>query len=531
MSLIYRAIWEDDPDGIHDRGRASFTWWVTKHHPAIDDFTDGLDVTIGGVTATIRMGAGDQGSIQRCTLHVDDGVERFTTTLTTMAPLTAAPTVATPNTPAPTPGPGSVWVERERVSHRAFASFQVQAPALSTHLIANGVRPQRGPVALSVTHRPLHAEDVPAFTKLLGDPRRDVPIVVIAASPSLDAIALREPAKRTAQMLAGSAAVVLIGPAGRVNLAEILGRDLAVEPGGVRLYLPGVSPSEPNPSRHRAIAPTRVAQDPMAVAQLTVQMLAPATTARRAPADYPGLRRLLDTDVEAMAADHARLTSRVDDLEHRLAVAEDHNLELLADLEDAESRVNLLQGALARTITTGTGFARDEPDTAPPDVDGLRAAARAARRHLTGIVLPDEACRDLDELDQLIEAGAWGRTSWRGLLALDAFALDRDFQPGFWEWCRASRSPFGWPATQKKLAMSESETVMSNSVLKAKRILPIDVAVDPTGRIEMQSHLKIAEGGNHQIPRIYFYDDRHGPTHKVHIGFFGPHRHMPNTLM
>ncbi|MGD0409808.1 MAG: hypothetical protein ABSB34_12580 [Candidatus Limnocylindrales bacterium] len=39
----------------------------------------------------------------------------------------------------------------------------------------------------------------------------------------------------------------------------------------------------------------------------------------------------------------------------------------------------------------------------------------------------------------------------------------------------------------------------------------------------------MAEGGGAQIPRIYFLDDTKGVTGKVHMGFFGPHRFVPNA--
>ena len=141
-----------------------------------------------------------------------------------------------------------------------------------------------------------------------------------------------------------------------------------------------------------------------------------------------------------------------------------------------------------------------------------------------------EAWGEREELYGAIKSGVWGRAVWWVLRALDAFAQDRDFAPGFWEWCQADRSAFGWPATPKKLAMSESETVMSSDRLRRMRVFPVDTAVAADGRIEMQAHLKVVEGGNHQIPRIYFHDDRKGVTGKVHIGFFGPHRHVKNTL-
>jgi hypothetical protein len=59
-------------------------------------------------------------------------------------------------------------------------------------------------------------------------------------------------------------------------------------------------------------------------------------------------------------------------------------------------------------------------------------------------------------------------------------------------------------------------------------MLPVSRHIDPCGRKEMVAHLKIAQGGGPLAPRIYFYDDKAGPTGKVHVGFIGPHENMPN---
>lgn len=146
------------------------------------------------------------------------------------------------------------------------------------------------------------------------------------------------------------------------------------------------------------------------------------------------------------------------------------------------------------------------------------------------VVIHDDAVRELDGVNTAPQATAWGRTVWRGLRALAAFAEDRSagFQGNFYDWCR-SGAPHGWPATVKKVSLSESATVQNGSKLSAARLLPVSTEVDPSDRITMWSHLKIATGCGDLAPRVHFYDDTSGPTQKVHIGFIGPHYLMRNT--
>lgn len=100
-------------------------------------------------------------------------------------------------------------------------------------------------------------------------------------------------------------------------------------------------------------------------------------------------------------------------------------------------------------------------------------------------------------------------------------------QGGFWEWC-ARGGPVCWPATTKKLSMTESETVQNAAKLRASRVFAVDPEVNGSGHIQMLAHLKVSEGGGNLAPRIYFHDDTNGVTKKVHVGFVGPHRLVPN---
>lgn len=517
MSLVYRAIWRDDAEGIHQRSLDAFEWWTGKHSTGERQFTPDVTEQIDGTTTLVRFGQGPPGSIQRCSLHVDNGTDRTTTTLIT---------TATPD------GEASVWVDLERVSHLAFAAYRVQAPALSTRLIAHGVHPRRGPIALSTEPRYLKPDTIDAFVALLASGDRDLPIVVFTPGPHLDAAGLRDAALHAARVLAGTAAVYLIGEGGRARLGTLLGPDLAIEPGGVRVYLPRLSPDEPDPWRHRALAPEQVLDSPRGVAHLLLGVLSPATAARRAPAEYQTLRDLLLTGSNAAPEVGRHRLDRLHDLEEQLEASEQRIVDLLVDREDAEARINDLQSKLVRVLVQGPPATTTTDATTlglPTDVESCRDAVRTAAARLGGISVPPEACQELDEIDARLEGRTWGRMAWRAFLALHAFALDTEFKPGFWEWCVAARTPLAWPASPKKLAMDESESILADPVLRGHRILPVDRRVDPSGRVLMVSHIKIGGGGGSQLPRIYFLDDRHGPTGKVHVGFFGPHHLMPTS--
>ncbi len=168
----------------------------------------------------------------------------------------------------------------------------------------------------------------------------------------------------------------------------------------------------------------------------------------------------------------------------------------------------------------------DESDAVLARVRTTAEAVGLARDGLSRVVIPDSAVEHIGDLDAAPEAAAWGRATWRALRALDAYAADAQTSAGFRDWCERSGSPLAWPPGNKRLAMTESETV--RNALLPERTFEIDPQVDPSGHIVMLAHCKIGGGGT-LVPRIYFHDDTKGRTGRVHVGFIGPHREMPNA--
>jgi hypothetical protein len=185
---------------------------------------------------------------------------------------------------------------------------------------------------------------------------------------------------------------------------------------------------------------------------------------------------------------------------------------------------------VARAQAEAAQAARDEsgaPDDAIDAIDSPSDAVRVARAHLCHVVIPDSATEHIDEIDHTPSHTAWGRATWRALRALEAYAHAGNGHGGFWEWCENSGHPFAWPATTRNLAMYESESVLNE--YRGDRVFKVDTAVDPSGEIEMLAHCKIAESGGRLTPRLYFHDDVHGTTGRIHVGFIGGHAHVRTT--
>jgi hypothetical protein len=175
-------------------------------------------------------------------------------------------------------------------------------------------------------------------------------------------------------------------------------------------------------------------------------------------------------------------------------------------------------------VGVGRGDGHGLADFDAGEIESMRQAVELARTCLSDhLSIHEDAFETVDECDAAINSRAWAVATWRALRALHDYAQAGG--GGFWRWCEQGG---GWPATPKKLAMKESETVTANPRLRRMRLLLIDPAVGIGESVVMEAHMKISEGGGPIAPRIYFYDDTAGRTGKVHVGFIGPHRYMEN---
>lgn len=251
-------------------------------------------------------------------------------------------------------------------------------------------------------------------------------------------------------------------------------------------------------------------------------------------------RQLSDTEQQR---DHARDQHSLqqtahdresEELNERLTTLANDREQLQRELDEANEERHKLQLKLETydsLIADGRAERAEPVDYDAPPAATIAGVIEVAREQCDHVAIPASALREIDALDADEKAADWARELWKGLRALNAYASESGhFQGGFWEWCEHSNSEHNvWPATEKKLAMTESETVQSNAKLRRTRRFFVDRKVEQSGYRVMFAHLKIAEGGGQHIPRLYFEDDTKGRTEKVHIGFIGPHRLTPNT--
>lgn len=222
------------------------------------------------------------------------------------------------------------------------------------------------------------------------------------------------------------------------------------------------------------------------------------------------------------------------ELDSRLKTLESDHKQLQRELEEAKTekhKAELKLGTYSALIAQGDVQSKPPVDYEAPPAATLSGVIEVAREQCELVEIHQAAPREIDALEADEGADVWARELWKGLRALNAYAGESEhFSGGFWEWCEHSNHQDNvWPASEKKLAMSESDTVRNNARLNKARNFNIDRKVEPRGYIHMYAHLKIVEGGGQHIPRLYFHDDTGGRSGKIHIGFIGPHRLVPNT--
>lgn len=419
-----------------------------------------------------------------------------------------------------------VWVDNTLESETVSAPVSVGRPRVVDALLGVGDRPRLGASALLSEAQEISAEGVAVLDELLQNPERALPVVVVTCPWTGFDDHLRYRAGNLARRLTGLATVVMLDPGAQDALKAALPERLGVWGGAVRVYAPG---SLDSPAAHRLYSGDLLGQRGV---EPIVNWVTSLSSRRRPDHRLRAVHHAVtQPDRTVWAAEVEELRRERDQFQTQLDNEIIERAEVEAELNRALVLVRRLrqlgfESGMAQEVTQ----AEQDAEQAGETLMTVSEAVGRARDELSEfLVIPHGADRELDSVDAAPNALAWGNTVWRGLGALADYARDvrsGAFSGGFWNWCVREGS---WPATTKKLAMSESESVENSTKLFSKRCFKVDEAVDPSGELYMGAHLKISEGGGSLAPRVYFHDDTGGKTKRMHVGFIGPHYLVPNT--
>jgi hypothetical protein len=558
VAIFYRAVWADRESGVIDRAVDLFCSWVREK-------SDGV------LAATTAEERSDDGafSFRLQDVMADDAAEPVTRAVRGTFVENKSNGARWTTTLRAWTGPqvwsearqdeSWLWVDVDAVSHDSLDGVFPAAPRFVRDAIEHGAEPNRRGIPLSAAPRLFHGEQgAESLASLLTDVDRDIPVVVFSQPPSWFVARDLPPGRsvddmheaamnRAAHRVAGHALVCQVDDAGSKALAGAIGESYSVRDGAFRIYVPGVDPALDEEWRHRYTVLARYVRNVNAAGNLIGRATLLKAGTRRPPDSYEAAVKLLGSVEEAEPRELAELLTVADeeiaqlreDLAAQdqvyLALVDDHqgleaeNNSLRSKLNVARRKLVLIEPDLWRTQPGSMRQIRDEQ--VPDDVELPSDAAAMAQEYLADyLAFPPEACVDLEDIDTCPEAQAWGSTSWLAFRALHAYAesvASGQSVGNFWTWCENSKHPLAWRATSKKLSMVESDTVKNTKKYRDKRVFPVDLQVDPTGKKFMEAHIKIAEGGGPLAPRIYFLHS--AATKKMHVGYFGPHRNVPNS--
>lgn len=524
MSLLYRAVWTAAVDDVAtasiDTIRMQIASWAQEAEtpePLADGQTE-RKTSQGGARSVTHRPLGDSAfEVLVSDRHPTKGTE-WTTLIRVIADEHAVQTL----------------VENRVESEDLALRVAVGRPRIVHDMLRVATRPCLGGSGLRTEVLEIRAAEISVLMEHLASPDRTLPVIVCSEPGSASDDAWNRTAHKIAARVEGVATVATLDSQAVTAFKEQLG-ELAIWGGGIRVYVPGPVLPGSDGWRHRFYRGAQLDEAPKPTIDRIVYSVTQLSARRRVPDTF----RMFDEqagsllDGAAPLVRASELDAERDDREFERELAIEERSELEKELSRATGHLARLKDALNRQglsdLLWGTEHETDA--SVPDEVQVTSEAVLAAQVYLSQwLAVPDTAARDLDEIDTAPTAYAWGNNTWRGLRALAAYAEDRNNgwdKGGFWEWC-ASGPALGWPASSKKLSMSESETVQNNSKLARARIFKIEKAVSDSGEITMLAHLKISEGGGNLAPRVYFFDDTGGTTGKVHVGLVGPHYLVPN---
>lgn len=256
--------------------------------------------------------------------------------------------------------------------------------------------------------------------------------------------------------------------------------------------------------------------------------------------DFQGEKNKLQKEIDAYEAlfeqteENSEAAERVVDLEKRIDEQEEDRKEERAKYRELENKVRRLEYQLRNPQTglQGYDYVEEQLDTAPDDMATLfdwmtREGLYPEVREYVVFCDPDRMCDAILDLDDMSGNSRYAADFWKFILVLRDYmrAVEAgDFSGCVHDYLDKSIGVYR-TCSQKRHSPTESETVRNNGKMCGERIFPVPVEVNPHGEVEMLAHFKTSHRDTND-PRMHYYADTQF-THKVYIGYIGPH--LTNT--
>jgi len=544
VGLIYRSLFDVENTGIVEAAPSIFReWLVEKARRAGVDAgalesleTRGEPVTVGAWT--VSSVADSNGALAAFGGRLVEKIKGQV--LTTSLRVVSSSRQAW----------ADIDLEREWVEGEEFGASWVPLPPGLVRTVLGSYSCTRAGTPLTGEVSEINRESTEAFLQQLLDPGRDLPYVVVTRSEdelaSKTADKGRERAGELARRLAGIAQVALFGPMVAQDFSKLIGgAPWDVHSGAVRSYLPGLLRDGDQPQWHRIVHFRRLRDQPAGTAaRLTAGRLIEAAIHRKLPESWGTVTTELprfapaqsDRDWEEIAEDldkaNAHLKREAEALDQAFRDVQEQARERVADALVAVERYQAREGYLRSWL-----------NTANPDLDidgGLLATEESTvhREHCTTVVGeaqsnlkwvvfydPAKVLEGADLLDENSQP-VFALNGWQALTALNEYAekkASEKYEGSFMDYCRSGLAKAA--ISSSWVAMKESGATGQTRRFREQRTFQVPEEVDASGKVYMEAHIKLEEGG-YPAPRIHFHDDTRGKTRMVYVGWFGPH--LPN---
>jgi hypothetical protein len=231
--------------------------------------------------------------------------------------------------------------------------------------------------------------------------------------------------------------------------------------------------------------------------------------------DLEAAMELLDEESAKTTALNARLSNAELEVEREWEEQDS----LLAEVDSLHSQLRFLARTLRERGELPVGEPEPDDDFMPDTCVEAIIAAKETLPYLVVTALEDDA----KELDRHPKKNIWAKKIWSTLRALNDYVRSKAEDRFTGDLAKYREDP---PSEAIPLscdyAPKESESTSNNPATKKARIFRVIKDVDPSGKVYMESHIKIDRGGPN-APRVHFFDDSSGSTQRLHVGYVGPH--------